>query len=43
VFYLHGHYSDFPPDAAVPAGAAVEAMRRFYATGQRPDNIAWQQ
>jgi Immunity protein Imm1 len=43
VFYLHGHYSDFSPDAAVPADAAVEAMRRFYATGQRPDNIAWQQ
>ena len=43
VFYLHGHYSDFPPDAAVPAEDAVEAMRRFYTTGQRPDNIAWQQ
>lgn len=42
VFYLHGHFSEFPPDAAVPVADAVEAMRRFYATGQRPDNIRWQ-
>jgi immunity protein Imm1 of predicted polymorphic toxin system len=42
VFYYHGADSEFPPDAAVPAGDACEAMRRFYRTGKRPDNIDWQ-
>lgn len=43
VFYFHGHHSEFPPGSAVPVEDAIEAMRRFYSTGQRPDNIAWQQ
>lgn len=43
VFYYHGTYSDFPPDAAVSAEDAYEAMRRFYRSGERPDNIQWQQ
>jgi Immunity protein Imm1 len=41
VFYFDGHYSEFPPDAAVSVEDAYEAMRRFYRTGERPDNISW--
>jgi hypothetical protein len=42
LFYFHGADSEFPPDAAVPVEDAYEAMRRFYRTGERPDNIDWQ-
>lgn len=43
LFYYDGAQSEFPPNAAVSVEDAYEAMRRFLATGQRPDNIDWQQ
>jgi hypothetical protein len=43
LFYFHGADSEFPPGSAVPVEDAYEAMRRFYRTGERPDNIDWQQ
>jgi hypothetical protein len=42
VFFYYGHWSEFPADAAVPMADAREAARRFFETGERPDNIAWQ-
>ena len=41
VFYYYGHWSEFPADAAVPMGDAREAARRFFRSGERPDNIDW--
>jgi Immunity protein Imm1 len=42
VFFYYGHWSEFPADAAVPMADAREAARRFFETGERPDNVAWQ-
>jgi Immunity protein Imm1 len=36
-----GTRSEFPADAAVRMDDAREAVRRFFATGERPDNIDW--
>jgi hypothetical protein len=41
VFFYYGHWSEFPADAAVPMDDAREAARRFFRTGERPDNIDW--
>jgi immunity protein Imm1 of predicted polymorphic toxin system len=43
VFFYYGHWSEFPADAAVPIDDAREAVRSFFADGQRPSNIAWRQ
>jgi hypothetical protein len=43
VFHYYGHWSEFPADAAVPMDDAREAVRSFFADGQRPSNIAWRQ
>jgi hypothetical protein len=43
VFYYYGHWSEFRPDAAVPMENAREAVRVFFRTGDRPDNIDWRQ
>jgi hypothetical protein len=42
VFYLHGHWSEFPASALVTNQDAREAARRFVATGRRPDNVRWE-
>jgi hypothetical protein len=41
VFYYYGHESEFPADAAVPMEDAREAVRRFFETGERPENLDW--
>ena len=41
VYYFFGHYSESPADAAVPTQDAREAARRFFETGERPENIDW--
>jgi hypothetical protein len=41
VYDFFGHFSESPADAAVPMDDAREAARRFFRTGERPENIAW--
>lgn len=43
VFYLQGHWTEFPGTALVPNAAAREAASRFIATGDRPDNVEWEE
>jgi cobyrinic acid a,c-diamide synthase len=43
VFYLHGHWTEFPASALVKNEDTREAARRFLATGQRPDNVMWEE
>jgi Immunity protein Imm1 len=40
-FWFHGHFSEFAPGSAVSVDEAVEAMLRFFRTGERPDNLEW--
>jgi hypothetical protein len=42
-FYLHGHWTEFPGTALVANEHAREAARRFLATGDRPDNVMWEE
>lgn len=42
VFYLDGHWTELPRSAAIPIEDAREAMRRFFETGKRPENVRWQ-
>ncbi|HTK05722.1 MAG TPA: Imm1 family immunity protein [Ktedonobacteraceae bacterium] len=41
VFDARGSYSEIEKRYTIPIADAREAMRRFLATGQRPDNIVW--
>jgi hypothetical protein len=41
VFFFHGEWSEFAPGSAVSVDEAIEAMLRFYRTGERLDNIGW--
>ena len=41
VFFYRGAWSEFPRWSAVPLMRAREAMRRFFSTGQMPDNVEW--
>lgn len=41
VFDFRGEYSEIERRYTVPSSDAREAARRFYTTGQRPDNITW--
>jgi hypothetical protein len=43
VFYLHGHWTEFPGTARVSKAAAREAALQFLATGQRPGNVEWEE
>jgi len=43
VFYYQGDYSEFPPESAIPTQQARECLRQFLATGELPNNIAWQE
>ncbi|WP_369076826.1 Imm1 family immunity protein [Actinoplanes digitatis] len=36
VFHYYGHWSEFPPSAAVPIADAVEAVRYFCEHGKLP-------
>ena len=40
-FTYRGQYSELPKRFTVPISDAREALRRFFQTGKRPDNIAW--
>lgn len=40
-FYYQGQWSEFPPETLVPNETARAAMREFFATGKRPENIVW--
>ncbi len=41
VFYYQGTWTEFGPESAVPAADARAAMASFFATRERPDEIAW--
>ena len=41
VFYYYGHWSEFPPSAAVPSEDAVEAVRYFCEHGELSPLIDW--
>lgn len=43
VFYLHGHWTEFPATALLPNPAAREAARQFVSTGERPEKIEWEE
>jgi Immunity protein Imm1 len=43
IFYLHGHWTEFPMTALVPKAAAREAALQFMRTGDRPDNVVWEE
>jgi hypothetical protein len=43
VFYLHGHWTEFPGTAVVSNTAAREAASRFIKTGDRPENVGWEE
>jgi immunity protein Imm1 of predicted polymorphic toxin system len=43
VFYLHGHWTEFPATALIPNPAAREAARQFLRTGDRPDTVRWEE
>lgn len=43
VFYLHGHWTEFPGTALVSNTAAREAASRFIKTGNRPENVDWEE
>jgi Immunity protein Imm1 len=42
-FYYGGHESEFLADATVPVEDAREAVRLFFADGERPGNVDWRQ
>jgi hypothetical protein len=37
-----GHYSEMPKKYCIPVADAREALRRYFLTGERPDNVAWE-
>jgi len=41
VFHYYGHWSEFPPSAAVPIAEAVEAVRYFCAHGRLSPLMNW--
>lgn len=42
-FYLHGHWTEFAGDSLISHAAAREAAHRFLASGDRPDNVKWEE
>jgi hypothetical protein len=40
-FLYRGEYSEIPRRFCVPIADAREAIRRYFLTGIRPDNVAW--
>ena len=40
-FYYRGHYSEMPRRYCVPIADAKEAMRQYFLTGKRPQNLKW--
>lgn len=42
-FYYKGDYSEFPPESGIPVDQAREGLRRFFVTGELPDNITWEE
>lgn len=43
VFYYGGHWTEFPASALIPKEAAREAMKSFFQTGERPNNVSWEE
>jgi hypothetical protein len=42
-FLSGGEMTEFAPESAVPAGAAREALRVFYETGELSPSIVWEE
>jgi hypothetical protein len=40
-FFLGSHWSEFPRWQVIPTASARKALRRFFETGERPDNVDW--
>ncbi len=43
VYYGGGQWTEFPGVSAVPLDDALDATRRFQATGRLPDNLKWRE
>jgi hypothetical protein len=43
VFYYQGQWTEFPAGALVPNESAREAIRIFFETGERPENVKWEE
>jgi Immunity protein Imm1 len=41
VFHYYGHWSEFPPSAAVPTADAIEAVRYFCEHGELSTRMDW--
>lgn len=41
VFHYYGHWSEFPPSAAVPTAEAVDAVRYFCERGELSPLVNW--
>ena len=43
VFYYQGQWTEFPAKGLVSMESARSAMRTFFQTGERPNNIRWEE
>jgi hypothetical protein len=43
VFYYQGQWTEVPRETLIPSETAREAMRIFFETGNRPDNLRWKE
>ena len=41
VFFYNGHWTEFPPEAGIPVNDALDALRQFFESGQRPTAVKW--
>ena len=42
-FFSGGEMTEFAPESAIPAGAAREALRFFYETGELSPKVDWEE
>lgn len=42
-YLFNGHESEFSGTGAIPMEQAREAVRAFFATGERPSAVVWQE
>jgi hypothetical protein len=43
VFFYRGEWSEYPPESAVPVEVGRQALRDFFATGELPSALEWQE
>ena len=43
VFYAGGQWTEFPSGALIPKESARKAIRIFFETGERPNNVIWEE